>query len=120
SFTSWRLIAFTLIVFHFALPFVLLLSRRTKQQADAILRVAVLVLAVRLIDLFWLIAPDLHRDGLTVSWLDVVLPIGLAALWLSAFIRQLRGRAILPIHDPQFDETLGPIIERGQRPRTAH
>ena len=31
----------------------------------------------------------------------------------ACFIWQLRGRAILPIHDPQFDEALGDIIERG-------
>ena len=116
SFTSWRLVAFALIVFHFALPFVLLLSRQLKRQADTIVRVAVLLLFVRLIDLFWLIAPDLHRDGLSVSWMDVVLPIALGGIWVGAFIWQLRGRAILPVHDPQFDETLGAIIERGRRP----
>jgi hypothetical protein len=116
SFTSWRLVAFALIIFHFALPFVLLLSRQLKRQADTIVRVAVLLLFVRLIDLFWLIAPDLHHDGLSVSWMDVVLPIALGGIWVGAFIWQLRGRAILPVHDPQFDETLGPIIERGRRP----
>ena len=78
--------------------------------------VAILLLFVRLVDLLWLIAPDLHHDGLSVSWLDVVLPIALGGIWLGAFIWQLRGRAILPLHDPQFDETLGPIIERGRRP----
>ena len=36
-----------------------------------------------------------------------------AALWLGCFVWQLRGRAILPVHDPQFDEALGRIIERG-------
>jgi len=57
-------------------------------------------------------------QGLAISWLDVVLPIALAAVWLGCFVRQLRGRAILPVHDPQFDEALGRIIERGAPPRT--
>jgi len=35
-------------------------------------------------------------------------------------VRQLRGRAILPVHDPQFDEALGPIIDAGAPPRAAH
>ncbi|HEY7292410.1 MAG TPA: hypothetical protein VH583_21405 [Vicinamibacterales bacterium] len=123
SFTSWRTVAAALAVFHFALPFVLLLSRRVKKQADAIRRVAILILVARLIDLLWLIAPEFHHDGLYVSWLDIVLPIALGSGWLAAFLWQLRGRAILPVHDPQFDETLGRIIERqAQRPnpRTAH
>jgi hypothetical protein len=120
SFTSWRLIALALIFFHFVVPFVLLLSRRVKREADLLLKVALLVLFVRLVDLVWLIAPEFHRDGLSISWMDVTLPIALGGLWLAAFIWQLRGRAILPVHDPEFDETIGEIIERGPRPHTAH
>ena len=47
-----------------------------------------------------------------VSWLDVVLPLTLGSIWLGCFVWQLRGRAILPVNDPQFDETIGRIIER--------
>src|SRR5439155_18324181 len=111
--TSWRLVGLSLIVFHFAVPFVLLLSRAMKREAASIVKVALLVLAVRVIDLFWLIAPAFHQQAVSVSWLDLVLPAALGALWVGFFFRQLRGRAILPVHDPEFDETLGPIIERG-------
>src|SRR5204863_9784315 len=99
-----------------------LLSRQIKRQAELVVMVAVGILFVRLVVLLWLVAPEFHHDGLSVSWLDIVLPIALGGVWLGAFIRQLRGRAILPVHDPQFDETLGPIIERGRRPgpSTAH
>jgi hypothetical protein len=72
------------------------------------------VIVVRLIDLFWLIAPELHRDGFALSWLDVLLPLSLGCVWLGCFIWQLRGRPLLPLHDPQFHETLGPIIEKTQ------
>jgi hypothetical protein len=75
---------------------------------------------VRLIDLYWLIAPEFHQSGVFVSWLDVVLPLTLGSIWLGCFVWKLRGRAILPVHDPEFDEALGSIIERGASPRTAH
>jgi len=120
SYTSWRAIAMALVVMHFALPFVLLLSRRIKRHADLIVKVAAWVLLVRLVDLLWLVAPAFHHDGLAISWLDVTMPVALGGIWLAAFIQQLRGRAILPVHDPEFDETLGEIIERGQQPRAAH
>jgi hypothetical protein len=118
--TGWRAIGLVLVLFHFVVPFLILLSRRTKRGAATLARVALLVLAARLVDLFWLIAPDFHRNGVTVSWLDVLLPASLASIWLGTFVWQLRGRAILPVHDPEFGETLGPIVGRSdQRPGMA-
>jgi hypothetical protein len=118
--TGWRTVGVTLILFHFAVPFVVLLSRTVKRAPDLLIKVAIGILVLRVVDLFWLIAPEFHENGLVVHWLDVVLPLSLGALWLAAFVWQLRGRAILPVHDPQFDEALGAIIERGTPPRTAH
>ena len=110
--TGWRLVAITLVIFHFAVPFVLLLSRAVKREPSTIVKVAVAILIVRLVDLFWLIAPEFHHDGLSVSWMDIVLPLTLCSIWFGCFLWQLRGRALLPVHDPQFEEALGPIIDR--------
>ena len=110
--SSWRAVGTSLIVFHFAVPFALLLSRTIKREASFIMKVAIGILCVRLLDLFWLIAPTFHPGGVSVSWLDVAMPLSLGSLWLGCFVWQLRGRAILPVHDPQFDEALGKIIER--------
>jgi hypothetical protein len=119
--SGWRLIGLTLILFHFVAPFCLLLSRRIKREAELIVIVAAGMLVVRIVDLFWLVAPEFHRQGLVVSWLDILLTLTLGAIWLGCFVWQLRGRAILPVHDPQFEEALGRIIDRAvDRPSTAH
>ncbi len=117
--TGWRSIGVLLVVFHFAVPFSLLLSRAVKREPQMIVKVALGILLVRLVDLFWLIAPEFHVTGISVSWLDVLLPLTLVAIWLGCFVWQLRGRPILPVHDPQFDEALGRILERVERPGTA-
>jgi hypothetical protein len=118
---GWRFVALTLMLFHFAVPFLLLLSRAVKRAPTTIWKVAVGILVVRLVDLFWLIAPAFHPESLNISWMDIILPLSLASVWLGCFILQLRQRAILPLHDPQFEEALGAIIERNrQRPSTAH
>ncbi len=117
---SWRLIGVALVLFHFAVPFLVLLSRRVKRQAATLSAVAAGLLAMRLVDLFWLIAPDFH-SGFHVSWLDLLLPASLVSLWLGAFVWQLRGRAILPVYDPEFDEALGSTLDRsGEHPGLAH
>ena len=119
--TSWRFVGAALVLFHFAVPFALLLSRTVKREPQMIVRVAIGIMIARVVDLFWLIAPEFHREGLSISWLDILLPVSLFAIWLGCFVWQLRGRAILPVHDPQFDEALGRIIQRaGERPRPAH
>jgi hypothetical protein len=111
--TGWRFVGLALVLFHFTVPFLLLLSRKVKRTRDLIVKVALALLAARLIDLFWLIAPEFHREGFVIHWLDVTLPLALGALWLGCFVWQLRGRAILPLHDPQFEQALGRIVSAG-------
>jgi len=113
--TGWRVVGILLVVFHFAVPFLVLLSRTVKKQAALLARVAAAILVARLVDLFWLIAPEFHPAGISISFLDVLLPVSMFSLWLGCFIRNLRGRAILPVYDPEFDETLGPLVDRASR-----
>src|SRR3954469_19008746 len=63
--TDWRFIGLGLIVFIFGVPFVLLLSRAVKRQADVLEKVAGIILAIRLVDLWFQIAPNFHRDGIS-------------------------------------------------------
>jgi hypothetical protein len=103
---GWQLVGLALVIFHFALPFALLLLRVIKRQGQLLAKVAAGVLIMRYVDLFWLTAPAFHHDRFYVHWLDFLLPLSLAAIWLGAFIHQLRGRALLPLHDPEFDEAV--------------
>jgi hypothetical protein len=120
---GWRALAMALVVFHFAVPFVLLLSRTIKREASLIVKVAIGILVVRLLDLLWLVAPEFHQHGISVSWMDAVLPLTLGSLWTGCFIRELRGRAILPVYDPQFEEVAGALLDGpspNHRPGAAH
>ncbi len=99
---GWGAVALFLIVFHFVVPFLLLLSRTTKRRAKMLGAVAAGILVARLIDLFWLIAPALHAEGFHLHWLDLVLPIGLGGLWLATFLGLLKRRPLLAERDPRF------------------
>ncbi len=76
--------------------------------------------------LFWLIAPEKHHEGgaislmEAISWMDVVIPVALFALWIGLYMQQLRQRPLLPVHDPQFEEALGPAFAHADNPGTAH
>lgn len=99
---GWQSVGIFLIAFHFALPFFLLLSRRIKRQAQWLTALAVLILCVRLVDLFWLIMPAFYPDGLHVHWLDPVLVIAMGGGWIAVFIWQWMGKPSLPLHDPHL------------------
>jgi len=119
-FTGWRVIGVLLILFHFAVPFLLLLSRTLKREPQVLVKIAYGIIVMRLIDVFWLVAPEHHRDGFVLSWLDITLPVALVSIWIGCFIWQLRGHAILPLLDPQFSGAGGRAIEGTEHPGPAH
>jgi hypothetical protein len=113
---GWNAVAIVLIVFHFALPFALLLSRSLKRNARALAAVASLMLLMQLLDLFWLIAPDLAAHGhghvpLRVHWMDLAAVAGIGGLFVLLFTRQLRGAALLPVGEPEVRELAGARAE---------
>src|SRR5262249_43311004 len=85
---GYQYVALGLIVLHFAVPFLILLSRRTKRSLTVLPRLAVGLLVMRLVDLYWLLAPSFYGRTLKVHWMDAAAPIGVGGLWLWYFLRQ--------------------------------
>jgi hypothetical protein len=103
---AWGAIALVVIVLHFAFPFLFLLSRSLKRHAGKLVIVAVLILFMRLIDLFWMIAPNFNAGQFHISWMDLVAPIGMGGLWLGFFARALTKRPLIAINDPTYETVL--------------
>jgi hypothetical protein len=114
--TQWRWMGVALILLNFALPFLLLLSRDLKHNRRRLMAVAWLLIAMRFVDLLWLIAPELvgghagqaASHGLSIgSYINYAAAvIGVGGLWLGWFFYQLRQRALVPYNDPQLREVL--------------
>ena len=102
--SGWVLIAVVLILFHFALPFVLLLSRKLKRGAGTLVGVAVMVLLMRLVDLYWQVAPTFSEDEVRLHWMDFLTPVAIGGLWLAVFAWRLKDKPLVPIHDPDLAE----------------
>jgi hypothetical protein len=99
---GWGVIAVALIVFQFALPFVLLLSRTVKRRPATLYAVALGIALMHQIELYWFVAPTFHPDGFTIHWTMFLAPIGIGGVWLAAFLFQLKRRPLLPYRDPRF------------------
>jgi len=112
---SWGAVAILLVVGHFFLPFGLLLSANLKKRSATIAKVAVWVLVMRLVDLIWYVAPAFRLvsgEGehagpglIPMHWMDIAIPVGLTALWVYLFFRQLGSRPLFAVNDPYLKET---------------
>src|SRR6266850_2246824 len=103
---TWGAIILSVVILHFAFPFLFLLSRRLKRDPSKLVIVAGLVLVMRLIDLLWMLGPAFTKEHFHVSWMDVLAPVAIGGLWLAMFALQLSKRSLIPINDPQYESVL--------------
>jgi hypothetical protein len=106
---GWAVVAVSLIVLSFAIPFYLLLMRGIKRRVRMLSILCGALLVINFADVYWMVAPAFEKAGPRLYLLDVLLPIGMGGLWVAAYVRQLKSRPLLPLHDPRFEGAL----ERG-------
>jgi hypothetical protein len=103
---GWGVVAVLLLLFHFALPFSLLLSRDLKRSTRFLPMIAAAIIFMRAVDLFWLAGPEFFPKGFHLSWLDFAAPLGIGGIWLAVFAAQLKRRPLLPLGDPKLAEAI--------------
>ncbi len=104
---GWGYIAVIIALFHFALPFLLLLSRDLKRNPRSLVFVAGLMLVMRLVDLFWQVEPGFEGSHAPAFyWMYAAAALALGGLWLWLFLGELKKRPLLPINDPDLAEAL--------------
>lgn len=102
---QWGLVAVIVVVFHFFVPFFLLLSQDLKRNAKILPRIAAWLIFMRLVDLFWMTRPEFSASAVP-TWLDLVLPVALGGLWLGFFAFNLKQCPLLPLGDPDLAEAI--------------
>ena len=116
---GWQYLAVFLVLFQFAVPFLLLLSRDLKRMPYRLVWVSLALLVVRYLDLFMLVSPEFAPDGanlhmvegahvstIFIHWLDLAAPIAIGGLWVWMFLTQLAQRPLVAFADPYLREAL--------------
>jgi len=100
---GWGVVALIIILFHFALPFALLLSRERKRAGKRLIGLALLLMFMRLVDIYWYVVPNFaHEQGhFYLSIWYILAPIGVGGLWLAFFFYNLQQRPLLPAYETQ-------------------
>jgi hypothetical protein len=98
---GWQYVISVVVFCMFVLPFVVLLTRDGKRNTRSLGFIAGLILFMRWLELYWLVAPGRPVHGHTVFWTDLFAPLALGGPWLACFLFELNRRPLLPVNaDP--------------------
>lgn len=105
---GWQRVALALVIFHFAIPFLFLLSRGFKRDSRKLVWLAGWLVFMRFVDLYWYIEPNFHKGVFLtpLMLLDLVVPIAIGGFWMALFFHNLRSRPLLPVYDQHAQEFL--------------
>ena len=96
-----------LALLQFALPFMLLLSRDIKEAPRRLGLIAAIIFCMHFVDVFWIVTPAFYREGPDLHWLDIAALVGVGGIWTAVFAWQLKGKALLPVHDLSLQGVIG-------------
>jgi len=103
--SQWGVVAVIVLIFHFFVPFFLLLSRDLKRNPNLLPAVAIWLIFMRLVDLYWYIRPGFAPSAIPNLW-DLAAALALGGLWFFFFAGQLKQLPVLPVGDPKLAEAI--------------
>ena len=110
---SWGIVITLDFLFHWVIPFSMLLSRDLKRNKKRLLRVCQWMVFARAFDMFWLIEPNFKdaARNLHFSWgiLEyIAVPAAMFCFWLAYYCTRLKARPLVQVNDPHLAEILEP------------
>jgi hypothetical protein len=104
---DWKVVVWFLFLFHFLIPFFLLLSRELKRNVPVLATIAGVIFFAHIVNTYWLIAPSFDQTGIRLHWLDFAAPIGVGGIWIAALTGRLKSRPLLVQNDPRQSPNYG-------------
>ena len=122
---SWFWMSVSLVIFHFFVPFLLLLTQPAKRSTKRLSFVCVLALVMHVVDIYYIIMPmeqvisakkALKENPVQKMWqtttgvdlhvFDVVFLLGMAMVLLGSLLCILPRASLFPVRDPRLRESL--------------
>lgn len=103
---NWKILTMTLVLGHFALPFVLLLPRSLKRNLTFLKYLAYWILLMHWIDLYWMVMVNFHPQGIRLCSTDFLLFFGIGGVTAALFWKFLSAQPLLPVGDPNLQASI--------------
>jgi hypothetical protein len=100
----WSILSIALIIGHFIVPFLALLSYPSKTDPKRLKFMSVWILAVHFLDVYWMIMPGMKVEtgGYYFSWSDLVFPVAVVGLLIIIFTSMAKKYNLIPVKDPKL------------------
>jgi hypothetical protein len=102
---DWKSVSILLVVLRFIIPFIFLLSRAAKINPRRLIWVSILILLGELLDLYWLIMPQLYPDGPVLSFVELGPVLVVTGILIGYFALITGKESCLATGDPLFAES---------------
>ena len=103
---SWKTVTLILVFGHFVVPFIILMTRGAKRKLGALKVLAGWLLAMHLVDMYWLVMPTLHEKGVSISWIDFATVAGIGGVFFWIFWNRFASRPVVPVGDPKLGQSI--------------
>ncbi len=105
---GWMFVSFLLIIVHFVVPYATLLSQPAKMDPKKLKFISIWILGAHLIDLVWLIMPNLKNGSYSIFSVVLQFSFTVAIVGLLILIIYYKSKKInlVPIKDPKLEKGL--------------
>jgi len=103
---AWTYVSILLLLGHFIIPFVGLMSRQAKRRKRTLAFWAVWLLMFHWIDLWWMVMPEMGPT-LRLGLPELATFAAVGGLFVFAVARNAAAASLIPLHDPRLGESLG-------------
>jgi hypothetical protein len=94
---GWKWVALFLMLFQFLAPVALLLLRTMKLKCERLGVIAGMIVIANVVNVYWLIAPAFHPEGVRIHWLDFATLAAVGGFWTAMFLYFLTRQPLLPL-----------------------
>jgi len=104
-FSGWSIVSIALVLGHFLIPFLGLMSRHVKRKTTSLVFWAAWVLVFHWIDLWWIVLPELGpavRFGVP----EVATFLAVAGVFAATALRIAKLNKLVPVSDPRLPESI--------------
>ncbi len=108
---GWKALGVFLMIGHFGLPFVYLVSRVIKKNVNLISLACVWFIIVHVADIFWIVRPMTYAaegndPGLSGIWLDLLGIGGMLLVFGGFLVKKVSSGVLVAVNDPYIEEGL--------------